>query len=817
MQNRLKIGIWLATFILFWGGTIFAQFRNRYPKVQGYGHHIYLEGYELPVLGTGPIDPAVSPDGHSLVFSSRGWLWLLNLTSEEARRITGGSDIDSRPNWSQDGRWIVFVRDNSQDTSIVLLNLETHHQEVLIDTPAIDLDPVFSYDSRFVYYSSAEAGNLDLWRIDLSTKERERLTDDTGLELKPLILPGGKHIIYLSKRRGGQDRICLLNTESGERKILKTEGIVSQLRPTLHPGGRSLVVNWPGQMGWQLWLVDIKDPEIMIPLTRKSNLPLTPAWNPDGQTVFFVEADRYQRFNLKRISSFGGETETIPIRVWDWGVPTTHLLVKTRLANENGFIPARLHISDQEGHPLIGETGQARFDSQSGQVYVYSPGTLELEVPLGKIKITATHGLSTPAASAVFEVTDSTTNTVEIELKRVWNPRENGWYSGDHHFHLNYGGPFSLEPEDLIPIMQAEDLDVGTPLLANLYNRLKDIEWWDWQRLGALPFIKFGQEIRPDFLGHLGLIGIDTLFWPWYWGPVPGYPLYNRDDRPNEDALKHAHKQGGLNAYVHPVRVKEPFNEDSLSSIPLSLIPDAVLGDLDALEIACLWSDEIGTSEVWYRLLNLGIPIIPSAGTDAFPNFYRCMALGTTRIYVHPKGVFNWKNYLSALREGRSFVTNGPLLDFQVEGLEPGNVLKRGSKEVPWSLALYSAIPLEKVEVLVNGQVKWSGEGINEFGSKSFSGVISIPEGDWIAARAYGGLTRWPSMDSYPFAHTAPVWIKKVGSIQKEAEQEAVRDLLAALAVAERRLDEGYSGIPIPRLKSRFQKARRYLEMRQAD
>ncbi|MXX73609.1 MAG: hypothetical protein F4205_13905 [Gemmatimonadetes bacterium] len=39
------------------------QWTNRYPRVQGYGHHVYLEGYELPVLTSGPIDPAPSPDG----------------------------------------------------------------------------------------------------------------------------------------------------------------------------------------------------------------------------------------------------------------------------------------------------------------------------------------------------------------------------------------------------------------------------------------------------------------------------------------------------------------------------------------------------------------------------------------------------------------------------------------------------------------------------------------------------------------------------------------------------------------------------------
>jgi TolB protein len=67
----------------------------------------------------------------------------------------------------------------------------------------------------------------------------------------------------------------------------------------------------------------------------------------------------------------------------------------------------------------------------------------------------------------------------------------------------------------------------------------------------------FGQEVRPHFLGHMGLIGISSPHWPWYWGP--GYPIYGRDDRPNGSALEHSRREGGINAFVHPVSTGTPF------------------------------------------------------------------------------------------------------------------------------------------------------------------------------------------------------------------------------------------------------------------
>ncbi len=90
------------------------------------------------------------------------------------------------------------------------------------------------------------------------------------------------------------------------------------------------------------------------------------------------------------------------------------------------------------------------------------------------------------------------------------------------------------------------------------------------------------------------------LYWPWYWGP--GYPVYGRDDRSNVGALQTTREQGGVNSYVHPVTTRAPFGGDAPRGIPLELVSDAVLGDVDTIELACLWSDELGTADAWYRL-----------------------------------------------------------------------------------------------------------------------------------------------------------------------------------------------------------------------
>lgn len=780
-----------------------AQWTHRYPKVEGYSHHVYLEGFELPVLAHGPTDPAPSPDGRSLAFAASGFLWLLDLEDGVARRLTSGGTVDARPSFSPDGQSIVFLRDDSTDLDIWVVDVDTGEAEALVESPAIELDPAYSPDGEFLYYSSAEAGDLDLWRLQLATNEKMRLTSGRGLEVRPLPRPDGESVVFLEKSRGGIDRIVELEIGTDTVRELMSQSIVSQTHPGMSADGRTIVVNWPAPSDYDLWLVDLAggDP---IRLNARASLPLAPAFSPDGSTIYFVEADDALSFRLYRVPTVGGAVEHIPIRAWDWGEPMAQLRIHTPG-------PSRLHVVDRDGHPVVVPDQMPRFDGTHGRVFWYSPGVVTVTVPEGPVRVTATHGFSSLPATATAQARAAELSVLELDFEEIWNPRDDGWYSGDHHYHMNYGGPYRLEPEDLLIQLEGEDVDVGTPLMANLQHRFNDLEFLDFRRHGeGPPFLSFGQEIRSHFLGHVGIINVDTPFWPWYWGP--GYPVYGADDRPNVDALAHATRQGGVSSYMHPVSVIDPFVDDqALRAIPVDIIPDAVLGDLDTLEIACLWTSEMGTSELWYRFLNVGANVAASAGTDTMADYFRTMAVGTTRIYVNVDGALNMESYLDSLRAGRSFVSTGPLLDFRIGSATPGDVVSADSGVLDFELELASTVAVEHVEILVNGEVVWTESGLSSPGEKRYQASIEVPAGGWVAARARGGVEEWPGMNGSPFVHTSPIWLGAVSSIDADAAASAARDLLRALDVATARLRDAYADTETPRLDERFEQARLWL------
>ena len=836
----MKIGTKVGSGVLAWSATGLAallgvavvpelgaaQWQNRYPHVQGYGHHVYLEGYELPILTSGPTDPAPAPDGRSLSFSARGWIWVMDLESRTARRLTTGGGIDSRPAWDPSGRRIAFVRDDGSDTGIVVVDAESGSELAAVDTPTLDLDPAWSADGGTLYYTSGSAGTLDVWAVAIAeggaASEAVQLTADPGIEMRPQPFPDGERFLVMAKRGG--DRIELRYRDGTAGHALVYGDIASMARPALGPRGEYVAVGWPSVRGdgWELRLHNVVRPDspVVLAATGGSALgegpPLSPAWSPDGEWVYFAQADERETTGLKRVRAAGGPVEDVAVGAWEWGAELARVRVRTRIAGgqggSGGLAAARLGVVDASGHPLAPDQGTAHFDGANGRVFFYSPGVVEVTVPVGdgevaEVVVSAVQGLATPEVRTSVSAPAGETTEVVLELEPVWNARAAGWLSGDHHFHLNYGGPYDLAPSDMTPKMRGEALDVATPLLANLHNRYEDRDLWGWQKSDEPPLIRFGQEVRSHFLGHVALIEAPELHWPWVWGP--GYEIYGSDDRTNGEVLAFGRRQGGIGYYVHPVGVADPFGEEGAARVPVELVADAVLGDVDALEIMCLWSSFEGTAALWHRFLNLGVPVAPSAGTDVMLNLYRTMAVGVTRVYAHTGGALDWPSYLDALREGRSFVTNGPFLELRVAGEGPGGVVDAGSAS--WSLDVATATAVDTVEVLVNGRVVFAQPGIAEPGRRSYAGTLDLPDGGWIAARARGGETRWPSMDTAPFAHTAPVWIGERGSTAPEARRQAAAELLSILQVSRLRLVAAYGDNPIPHLTARFDEAERRL------
>lgn len=362
---RIAIAALLASLL---AAPATAQWTHHYPKLDDFGHHVYLEQHELPVLGYGPTDPAPAPDGRTLAFAAQGWIWRLALETGKATRLTSGPEVDGRPRWSPDGTRLAFVRDAGDDTAIVVLDIGSG-EEQLIDTPAIELDPEFSADGRFLFYTSGEDGSLELRRRHLEAGTDETLTDLDQVVRNARRLPGGTGLLYL--HGNGAHRVLReRDFVEGYDRIAHAETLTYHLTADAHPSQRLIVYSAPIDNEYHLWTMDLDDPRVEHRLTDGAPYATTPAFSADGEHIYYVDLDDRRQFRLMRLPTYGGTPEAVDIAGWDYGKPTgtlSLLLTDT----EGNPVTARVSVTDADGHPVAFSGDATYVDPQTGRHYFY--------------------------------------------------------------------------------------------------------------------------------------------------------------------------------------------------------------------------------------------------------------------------------------------------------------------------------------------------------------------------------------------------------------------------------------------------------------
>ena len=161
-----------------------------------------------------------------------------------------------------------------------------------------------------------------------------------------------------------------------------------------------------------------------------------------------------------------------------------------------------------------------------------------------------------------------------------------------------------------------------------------------------------------------------------------------------------AQRQGALSGYAH-------YGAILLNAPSFGLAVDLPHGLLSFLEVLQF---NRGVHEAWYEILNTGFRITPTAGTD-----YPCVGAsipGRERFYTRVEGPFTYENWLEGVRKGRTFVTNGPILEFRIDGKEMGEevVLEQaGSVDVQGRVRFDPTWDdIERLEVVENGPVQTS-------------------------------------------------------------------------------------------------------------
>jgi TolB protein len=822
-------------------------------------HPYYYREMYLPQLTSGPSSVAWSPDSSEVIYSMGGSLWRQRIDSNSARQITDGSGYDYQPDWSPDGKSVVYVSYLHDAMELWLLDLPTGSTKQLTKNGAVNVEPRWSPDGkRIVFVSTEYHGRFHVFMMNAggetggSQASIVRLTEETkstlpryyyaeyDTEIHPTWSRDGAEILFVSNRGHiyGTGGFWRMKAEPGaEAREIHYEETTWKARPDFSPDGTKILYSsYIGRQWHQLWVMPANGGDA-FPISYGDWDETYARWSPDGKRIAFV-SNRGGTPDLWLQNFPGGAQRHL--------VATDRKYLKPRgrieltVAGRNGEpTPARISVTDDSGKffaPryawISGADGYDRTESAFEPHYFLSSGTAEIEVPPGKIHVEVMKGFEFAFEKRDVEVSTGSVVRLAVKLRELdRDKRENSksergefltlcghgaqqccartspgngknrrvgradknsnggecWVSSDMHVHMNYGGEYWNSPEHLVLQAEAENLGIVNNLIVNKEQRIPDIAYAGHRvdsASNARAMIVHGQEFHTTQWGHLGILNIrDGILLPGYAG-YPGTAATSLLPM-DADVADMAHARGALVGIAHPFDEDPAAMPHTQEDTPEELAADVALGKLDYLEVVG-FNDYRATAGVWYRLLDLGFRLPAGAGTDAMANFASLRGpVGMDRVYARvPSGPVKIDSFLNALKSGKTFATNGPLLEFSLGSEQIGGEVRlSGAKNVTFSASLRSIVPLDHWELVCYGaKAAQDSKGpyfVQELklnaardGGKA-QGEIGIEKSGWCLVRASSDKSEYPILDNYVYGTTSPIYVTVDGkkpSSREDAE-----------------------------------------------
>ncbi len=418
---------------------------------------------------------------------------------------------------------------------------------------------------------------------------------------------------------------------------------------------------------------------------------------------------------------------------------STHALVSIRSAEGGvyfeppGAVDLRAQLNDVVGPP-ISEPGLGYMfflpGAKRGRYWVTPPDT-EMTLPAGDWLVTVVRGPEqTPVVERVTIEPDGLARR-ELRVKDWIDMPARGWWSGDDHIHARLMS--SADAGRLLDYAEAVDLHVANVLeMGDPYRTYYAQRGFgpEFRVARGDRWLVPGQEDPRSDLGHA--IGLNLK------RKVRDLGRYLQNDL----LADQIHSDGGLYGHTH-VGANACFVHREMA-----LFTPGGIVDFNSIMQA-----DLGT-ELYYHFLDLGFKMTASAGADTPYGG----TVGAVRVYA-AGGVarpFDPDRWFAAIKRGKTFVTNGPMLELTVAGAGPGetvavdadaeiNVRVLATGDPHWSAP-------QRLTVVQWGDEAAVAESADPAqGQLTLNTKLNAGDGCWVAASALG--------HDGSRAHTTPVYI----------------------------------------------------------
>lgn len=276
-----------------------------------------------PRKALGIVRPVISPDGTKIAFAALGDIYVMPIGGKP-ENITRDRFLDTDPAWSPDGNELVYSSDKGRDhLQLWIRDLRTGRDRELTHLGTQPQGASWSPDGKRIAFFDVNG----IWRaaqmsvVDVATGEVTKLHDTLNAPGMPTWSPDGTRLAfaniapYSKTVREGTNQIFTISAVNGAANpedtwYMPIPNLSIDSRgycgPVWSPDGTKMAAIYEGVLA--VWPVSPKGEPLGPPRRMTTEIAYAPSWAGDSRHILYQSLDK-----LKEIDILSGETQEIPL------------------------------------------------------------------------------------------------------------------------------------------------------------------------------------------------------------------------------------------------------------------------------------------------------------------------------------------------------------------------------------------------------------------------------------------------------------------------------------------------------------------------